>query len=240
MRNFFLNGPSNKKIEEMKASANSPGSPTSSPSPESAGKSRRGRPRTFDKEAALEAAMFLFWERGYEGVSMDDLTEAMGISPSSLYAGFGSKEQLFLKALDKYEREIGMYWVPILENTADGREAFTRMFERASGELTHPDRPRGCMMTLALLHSSEELEPLRRKLNKRRSAALGIIKGRLRRALKEGDLPQKTPVDLLAQMFMTVFQGMTVRARAGADRRELQQAGRGAIAAWPTGTHPPG
>jgi AcrR family transcriptional regulator len=178
--------------------------------------------------------MFLFWERGYEGVSMDELTEAMEISPSSLYASFGSKEELFLKTLDKYEKEIGMYWVPILENTANGREAFVRMFESASRELTRPDLPRGCMMTLALLHSSPELEPLRRKLNKRRGAALDIIKARLRRALKDGDLLESVPIDNLAQMLMTVFQGMTVRARAGADRKELLQAGRGAIAAWPT------
>jgi AcrR family transcriptional regulator len=177
--------------------------------------------------------MFLFWERGYEGVSVDDLTEAMGISPSSLYATFGSKEELFLMALDKYEKDIGMYWLPILEKTADGRDAFVQMFETASRELTRPDLPRGCMMTLALLHSSPELEPLRRKLNKRRAAALDAISGRLRRALKDGDLPAKTPIKNLAQMLMTVFQGMTVRARAGADHKELLQAGRGAIAAWP-------
>ena len=129
-------------------------------------------------------------------------------------------------------KEIGMYWVPILENTTNGREAFARMFEAASRELTRPDLPRGCMMTLALLHSSPQLDPLRRKLNQRRAAALDIITARLRRAIKDGDLPKMTPVDKLAQMFMTVFQGMTVRARAGADRAELQQAGRGAIAAW--------
>jgi AcrR family transcriptional regulator len=178
--------------------------------------------------------MFIFWERGYEGVSMDDLTEAMGISPSSLYASFGNKEELFLTTLDKYEKEIGMYWVPILENTADGREAFVRMFEAASRELTRPDLPRGCMMTLALLHSSPQLDPLRRKLDKRRAAALDIITARLRRAKKEGDLPAKASIDNLAQMLMTVFQGMTVRARAGADRKELLQTSRGAMAAWPT------
>lgn len=209
-------------------------SSTPSGEPAAATRSRRGRPRTFDRDDALTAAMFLFWERGYEGVSMDDLTEAMGISPSSLYASFGSKEELFLTTLDKYEKEIGMYWVPILENTADGREAFVRMFEAASRELTRSDLPRGCMMSLALLHSSPELDSLRRKLNKRRAAALGIITARLRRALEKGDLPEKTAIDNLAQMFMTVFQGMTVRARAGADRKELLQASRGAMAAWPT------
>ena len=201
-------------------------------------KLRRGRPRTFDEDVALTTAMFLFWERGYEGISMDELIEAMGISPSSLYATFGSKEELFLSALDKYEKQIGMYWVPILENTANGREAFLQMFEAASRELTRPDLPRGCMVTLALLHSSAELEPLRHKLNKRRTAALKIITSRLRRAMEDCDLPEKAPIDNLAQMFMTVFQGMTVRARAGADRKELLQAGRGALAAWPS-TVPP-
>lgn len=209
-------------------------SPTPPGEPAATTRRRRGRPRTFDKDAALTAAMFLFWERGYEGVSMDDLTEAMGISPSSLYASFGSKEELFLTTLDKYEKEIGMYWVPILENTAHGREAFVRMFEGASRELTRPDLPRGCMMTLALLHSSPQLDPLRRELNKRRTAALDIITARLRRAIEEGDLPEKAAIDNLAQMLMTVFQGMTVRARAGADRKELLQASRGAMAAWPT------
>jgi AcrR family transcriptional regulator len=178
--------------------------------------------------------MVLFWERGYEGVSVDDLTQAMGINPSSLYASFVSKEDLFFTALEKYEKDYGMYWVPILENTADAHEAFVRMFEAASRELTRPDLPRGCMMTLALLHSSSELDPLRRKLNKRRAAALDIITSRLRRAIKDGDLPPKTSLDNLAQMLMTVFQGMTVRARAGAGRKELLQAGRGAMDAWPT------
>ena len=217
----------------MKTILNSSASRPAAGGPAAAVKTRRGRPPAFDKDTALTTAMFLFWERGYEGVSIDDLTEAMGISPSSLYAGFGSKEELFLRALDKYEKEIGMYWVPILESIAEGREAFARMFEAAARELTRPDLPRGCMMTLALLHSSPELDPLRRKLNKRRAAALDIITARLRRALKDGDLPEKTPIDSLAQMLMTVFQGMTVRARAGAARKELLQAGRGALAAWP-------
>src|SRR5215475_2760669 len=124
----------------MTTKRNSPGETKTSVEP------RRGRPRSFDQETALRQAMFLFWERGYEGVAMDDLTAAMGISPSSLYATFGSKEQLFLTALDTYEREYGMYWVPILDDTADGREAFLRMFDAASRELTRPDLPRGCMM----------------------------------------------------------------------------------------------
>ena len=153
----------------------------SSGEPTTATKRHRGRPRTFDKDASLTIAMFLFWERGYEGVSMNDLTKAMGISPSSLYGSFGSKEELFFRTLDKYEREIGMYWVRILQDTADGREAFVQMFEAASRELTRPDLPRGCMMTLALLHSSPELDPLRRKLNRRRAAALDIITNRLSR-----------------------------------------------------------
>ena len=225
----------------MKTIPNNPTIPSAPTASESTAtrKGCRGRPRTFDKDVALSSAMFLFWDRGYEGVSIDDLTEAMGISLSSLYASFGNKEDLFLSALDKYEKEIGMYWVPILEDTADGREAFLKMFEAASRELTRPDLPRGCMMTLALLHASPELEPLRRKLNKRRAAALDIITARLRRAVMDGDLPEKAPVGNLAQMLMTVFQGMTVRARAGADRKELQQAGRGAIAAWPTNVRVP-
>ena len=228
----------------MKTISNSAIASSTPASRESTGasKSHRGRPRTFDRDVVLTAAMFLFWERGYEGVSMDDLTEAMGIGLSSLYASFASKEELFLTALDKYEKEIGMYWVPILENTTDGREAFVQMFETASRELTRPDLPRGCMITLALLHSSPEFEPLRRKLNKRRTAALDIIMARLRRAVRDGDLPERTPLQNLAQMLMTVFQGMTVRARAGADRKELLQAGRGAIAAWPPNVrqHPKG
>src|SRR5215471_11091889 len=105
------------KAVPMKTILNSSVASSTPPSGESTAgrKGHRGRPRMFDKDAALTAAMFLFWERGYEGVSVDDLTEAMGISPSSLYSSFGSKEELFLTALDKYEKEIGMYWVPILE-----------------------------------------------------------------------------------------------------------------------------
>ena len=73
-------------------------------------KAIRGRPRAFDMDKALDAALDLFWRKGYEGTSIADLTKAMGINPPSLYAAFGGKETLFHQALDRYEAAHAVFW----------------------------------------------------------------------------------------------------------------------------------
>ena len=104
-----------------------------------------GRPRAFDRDKALDQALHVFWERGYEGTSIADLTEAMGINPPSLYAAFGNKETLFREALDRYEaRRDEIMAEAFAAPTA--REAMTRLLEGTADRLSDKDKPRGCLM----------------------------------------------------------------------------------------------
>src|SRR5689334_21152121 len=108
----------------------------------------RGRPRTFDRERSLQAAMKLFWERGYEGASFDDLIAAMSISPSSFYNTFGSKEQLYREATECYVNGPGSWFACILSETTETRTAFERLIRVAADRLTSKDFPCGCMISL--------------------------------------------------------------------------------------------
>ena len=198
----------------------------------------RGRPRTFDDDAALEQAMLTFWEHGYESSGIADLAEAMGIGVSSLYATFGGKEDLFLAALDRYQEHRGRYTKSTMEDAGTARQAFTSLFETAAVELTRPDQPRGCMLALALPTCSPEVESLRMHMNERRGRSLERFRQRLRAALDEGELPSGTNVASLAQFFITTLQGMSIQARSGATRSQLRQVGHVAMSVWPVVEQP--
>jgi TetR/AcrR family transcriptional regulator, copper-responsive repressor len=185
---------------------------------------RRGRPRAFDRDEALDRAMGLFWDRGYEGTSLDDLTAAMGISTSSLYATFGDKACLFEAAIDRYLEGVGGYFLPLLSGERDVRKAFEQLLKRVAREATRPGQPVGCMLSLALTHSSPAAEAIRISLAKRRNVSRAILKARIEQAIAEGDLTPDTDAAALARFFMTVIQGMSVQARDGASRKDLDAA----------------
>ena len=193
----------------------------------------RGRPRTFQRDAALEAAMMTFWQRGFEETGVDDLVRAMGISTSSLYSTFGDKEALFLSALDLYQSTRGHYIEAALEGSGSAREAFQGLFETAAFELTRRDQPKGCMLALAMPTCSPKLEPLRSKLNYKRAHSLrGFVK-RLRDAIESTELPLSTDIRALADFLMTTLQGMSLQARSGMTREKLVKVGRIALQIWP-------
>lgn len=193
----------------------------------------RGRPKSFDKETALEQAMFVFWNQGYEATSVDDLGSAMSISTSSLYATFGGKEKLFLAALDHYQADRGSYTKSAMAAGTTARAAFVRLFETAAIELTRADQPRGCMLALALPTCSPAVESLRARMNEKRGASLRRFVERLRTAVKHGEIDAETDVNSLALFFLTTMQGMSIQARTGASREKLMQVGRLALRAWP-------
>jgi AcrR family transcriptional regulator len=195
----------------------------------------RGRPRAFDPDMALEKAMRLFWERGYEAASMDELTETMGLSPSSAYSAFGGKEQLFVRALDRYMAGPGAFPFAILHEPGPARAAFARLFEAVAREYTCADRPIGCMVAAAGSQSSPAAADVRAALVERRREAVVAYEDRLRRAREDGELPADADVAALARFFFTVVQGMSVQARDGAGEAELQGIGRQAMRAWPQG-----
>src|SRR5438045_699263 len=192
----------------------------------------KGRPRSFDTEKALDRALQVFWRKGYEGASLSDLTQAMGINRPSLYAAFGDKEMLFRKALDRYASGPAAYVSEALkESTA--RAAIERLLREAADSLTNPHNPPGCLMVQGALACGDGTKSVRQELILRRKQGEAAIRRRLQRAKSEGDLPRDSNPADLARFIMTVIHGMSVRATSGASRAELQRVVQTALRAWP-------
>jgi AcrR family transcriptional regulator len=190
------------------------------------------RPRSFDKDKALDVALKVFWRKGYEGASLSDLTKAMGINRPSLYAAFGSKEDLFSKVLDRYGEGPAAYVIEALhEPTA--RAVTERLLQGAIELQTNPRNPKGCLMVHGALACGDALEPIRKELAKRRRASENAIRKRFERAVKDGDLPSNVDCAAIARFIATVIRGMAVEASTGATRKELEQVAAMALRAWP-------
>lgn len=191
-----------------------------------------GRPRAFNMDQALDQALHVFWKKGYEGTSIVDLTEAIGINPPSLYAAFGNKETLFKKALDRYEaRRDEIFEEAFAAPTA--RKAIQRLLEGTAERLSGRDGPSGCLMVQAALCGGEECDSVRKDLAARRAKGEVLIRKRLERGKKEGDLPKDADLIGLARYLTTVMQGMSVQAASGASRKELRAIVNTALRAWP-------
>jgi AcrR family transcriptional regulator len=191
-----------------------------------------GRPREFDIDQALDRATQLFWQRGYEGTSLSDLTDELGITRPSLYAAFGNKEGLFRLALDRYEAKAGAYRTRAL--SAPTAYAVARQLLEGAADL-HGDKnnPVGCLDVHGALACSEEADAMRQELSSRRQAGEKAIRRRLERAKAEGDLPaDSSPADL-ARYLSVVIYGMTVQAVGGANRAELRSVAEVALRQWP-------
>ncbi|WP_428485890.1 TetR/AcrR family transcriptional regulator [Rhodopila sp.] len=196
----------------------------------------RGRPQGFDRETALQQAMTLFWERGYEGTTFDELIAAMGISPSSFYNSFGSKERLYQAAIDHYITCASCWFGRVLSEATTTRTAFERLLDAAAAEFTRDDRPAGCMISLEGTHLPPALASVRGRLMAHRAMSEQALAERLRRGVMSGDLPADTDVEVLAAFFSALFRGIAVQARDGASRERLMAIGRVAMRAWPCGS----
>lgn len=192
-----------------------------------------GRPRGFDRDAALEAAMLLFWRKGFVATSMSDLCEAMGIGSPSLYAAFGSKEALYLEAVEYYARTIGP---PVWDKLAEGATARAGIENLliAWTESLPKSRatPAGCMALLAAV-GDEWPATIVRVVKKVRLEMLGTLRSRLETAVAKGELTASTDIDGLSRFYLSVFQGMAVQAKDGATSAELRSVAAAAMAAWP-------
>jgi AcrR family transcriptional regulator len=193
----------------------------------------RGRPRTFDPDIALRAALDLFWERGYEGTSLNDLAAAMGIASASIYACFGSKADLFRKVMTLYGTTSGEPPRRALREQPTARVAIETMLRATADEITHPDRPHGCMLILAAPTGAVENLPVREFLADRRRDQFSTIRDRLVRGSTDGDLAAlPVGLDAIARYYTTVVQGLSVQARDGATRADLEEVITCAMAAW--------
>jgi AcrR family transcriptional regulator len=183
-------------------------------------------------EEALDRALRVFWRKGYEGASLAELTEAMGINRPSLYAAFGNKEGLFRKALDRYYEGPAAYVGEAL-NAPTARAVAERLLRGTIDGLTGPHNPHGCLVVQGALACSEAAESIRRELAARRAAGESAVRQRFERALAEGDLPADTDPADLAGYLVTVIRGMAVQAASGATRKELRRVAEMALRAWP-------
>jgi AcrR family transcriptional regulator len=199
----------------------------------------RGRPRAFDREQALARAMEIFWDKGFEGTSMVDLTTGMGIGAPSLYAAFGSKEELFRAAVALYVSTDGSdIWSAITRaDTAYG--AIEGFLMETAEKFSRPGKPSGCLVVLSALHTTDGNEVLRSELIAKRRQNAADLAERLAKGIESGELPPGTDVDKLARFYVTVQQGMSIQARDGADRAMLEEIARSALAAWGSLTSTP-
>ncbi len=193
----------------------------------------RGRPRSFDREDALDRAMRVFWDRGYEATTVGDLTAAMGISPPSLYAAFGDKERLFLEAADRYRAGPGAAGDRILAEASTAREAVSRLLRWVADSAAAPGHPPGCMMVTAAVNCTASSGRVQAALAARRAAAEAALRARIARGIREGDLRRGADPSALAAFYTTVVQGMSIRARDGAGRASLRRTAAAAMRAWP-------
>lgn len=182
--------------------------------------------------------MEVFWVKGYEGASISDLTGAMGIGSPSLYAAFGSKEALFREAIELYGRIEGPEIWDVVENAPDACAAVEGFLTATAHSFSRPGKPRGCMVVLSQLNTTEASASVCAALRENRAQGQSALEARLRRAVDDGDLPPSVDVAALAAFYLTVQQGMSIQARDGASQERLLAVAKGAMAAWEPLTAP--
>ena len=186
------------------------------------GNGRTGRPIGFDKDAALEAAMLLFWERGFEGASMAELTQAMGLSPSSIYAAFGDKQALFSLAVKRYLNTRAQYATEALQKQSLER-VIRALFDNTVAFLTTPGHPPTCMTLAGAMGCSVDAAPARDLMTEVRKQNEVAIRQRLLKARKSGELSKDIDVNDYTRYLSSILAGLSVQAANGSTKAELRR-----------------
>ncbi|TLF74807.1 TetR/AcrR family transcriptional regulator [Nocardia cyriacigeorgica] len=190
----------------------------------------RGRPRSFDRDAALEKAMLLFWSRGYEATSISDLTEAMGIGAPSLYAAFGDKATLFAEVVRTFGERYGGFSAAALAEEPTAADMVTRILREAAYEYTREGCPHGCLVTSAGINTtSEEVAGMLRDI---RNGNIRAFAARIQDDIDAGLLPADANANALARYVGAVMFGMSQSAMDGATRAELIEVAEIAARNW--------
>jgi AcrR family transcriptional regulator len=192
---------------------------------------KRGRPRSFDREASLDRAIRLFWQKGYEATSVRDLTTELGIGAPSLYHAFGDKQQLFIEAIGRYDAQYGGFIDAALTEEPTARQAAARVFAEAPARYTRRDLPAGCLVVSGDAGTSDAT--VTTHLQRIREAKVGAFADKIRTDIAAGTLPADTDAQALARYTMALLSGVAQAARDGVDRAELEHATRLALNAWP-------
>ncbi|MFI6416268.1 TetR/AcrR family transcriptional regulator [Streptomyces sp. NPDC050842] len=199
---------------------------------------RTGRPRSFDRDAALHTAMLVFWERGYATTSTTDLSAAMGINPPSLYAAFTNKEQLFREAIELYERTESEASRRAMDEAPTVREAVAVLLHESVDRFTTADKPRGCMIVHAASSCTTDHESVRDFALRCRARTKSTLKSRLDAAVAGGELAGDTDTDRIAAFYTTFLNGLSLQARDGAERDQLHELVDMAMSVWSPRTGP--
>lgn len=193
-----------------------------------------GRHREFDVDKALDAALCVFWRKGYEGASYADLTQAAGVERPALYSAFGNKEALFRRVLERYyERYLD--YIPEALRQPFARDVVANILFGAIDLNTRYPEHTGCLGINGVLAGSDEAEPVRQALIEARATGEAKLRERLERAKAEGDLPETAKPDVLAAFVMAVLHGMAVQAKAGFSRDMLEAIAGQVLSTWPSG-----
>jgi AcrR family transcriptional regulator len=192
----------------------------------------RGRPREFDRGQALEKAMRLFWSRGYDAISMADLRAELGITQASLYAAFGSKEQLFYEAVELYRQTAGFSTTAALATGGSAREAISAMLQAAVNAFSAPDAPGGCLLIMGATNCPVESKTVQDHLLSIRRQISQSILNRLKQGQHDGDVPTAASLTVLTAYFSTILHGLALQSRDGASRKTLTQVVEIAMAEW--------
>lgn len=192
-----------------------------------------GRPRAFDREDALDAATQVFWRKGYNGASMLDLTSAMGIGSASLYATFGSKEQLYAEAIDHYARRYAPLIWGDFHTAGTVRDAVAGVLMKSADVLDglRENTPAGCMVALDLARGGDG-GALGAHAAAVRAKGREWMMARLRTAAAEGEIGPYADIQALGRFVQVVYSGMTLLAREGAIQAELKATAEIALEAW--------
>ncbi|GAA4244713.1 TetR/AcrR family transcriptional regulator [Dactylosporangium darangshiense] len=192
-----------------------------------------GRPRSFDRDEALERAMVVFWEHGYDATSIAMLTTAVGIGAPSLYAAFRDKRSLFIEALERYMRTYAAFIERALTEEPSARAAVERLLRDAAAAYTRADRPHGCLLISAATNCSPQSADIAAHLRDQRAAGARALESRIAGDVRTGELPADTDPRTLATFYGAVLQGMSAQARDGATTGDLHRIAEHALLAWP-------
>ncbi|MGB5306154.1 MAG: TetR/AcrR family transcriptional regulator [Gammaproteobacteria bacterium] len=179
------------------------------------------RTKQFDERQALLTAMLVFWEKGYEGTSMQALEDAMGLKRTSIYNAFGNKRQLFNRVITCYKESVLAALFSRLDSTPDIREGVRRMLNAALDIHYDDDTPGGCLVVLSVLESGQHTQESRVSLEQSMRDLKTGLQARLVKARKAGALPADLDAGCMANTIATTMAGMMVLGKANFPRAAL-------------------
>lgn len=194
---------------------------------------KRGRPKGFDQQDALEKAMLLFWQNGYVATSISDLTQALGITAPSLYCAFGDKASLFNQCIDYYLTNEACPILSIVKQAKTAKVAIELLMYESAKKLIQPGKPAGCMLITATMNGSKQIEDVQLSVQEKRKSYQEILLQRMQKGIEDGDVAPDAPIHAIVDFYITVIDGFTIQACDGIELERLNQVIFNAMQAWP-------